>query len=188
MDRRNFLKRSVQKTAQRAMESVEARVNERARRWIRPPFAVAELDFLLNCTRCGDCIEACPHDVIFALKAGLGADVAGTPALDLTHKACQLCEDWSCVTACKAGALVLVESNDKTKPLPHLARASIDTTTCLPYKGPECGACEDSCPVEGALTWNTYLPNISQELCIGCGQCRHACVLQPSAISIDSRV
>lgn len=188
MDRRNFLKRSVQKTAERALESVEARVKERARHWIRPPYAVTELDFLLSCSRCGDCIAACPHKVIFPLKASLGADVAGTPALDLTRRACQLCEDWPCVTACETGSLRATEQEDTDATLPRLAIAKIDQESCLPHKGPECGACEGSCPVEGALTWREYKPVIDSELCVGCAQCRHACVLQPSAIKIVSAV
>ena len=186
MDRRNFLKRSAQKTAEHAIETVEARVNERARRWIRPPFAIAELDFLLGCTRCGDCIEACPHDVIFPLKNSLGADVAGTPALDLNNKACQLCDDWPCVTSCKPGVLLIVDTEEKVAPLPHLAKIHINTETCLPYQGPECGACEGCCPVEGALIWKDFKPVINQEMCTGCAQCRHACVMQPSAIQVES--
>lgn len=188
MDRRNFLKRTAQKTAEHAIESVEARIKERARRWIRPPYAVTELDFLLSCSRCGDCVSACPHKLIFPLKASLGADVAGTPALDLTHRACQLCEDWPCVAACETGSLRMTEKDDGNVALPHLAIAQIDEDSCLPYKGPECGACEGSCPIEGALTWSDYRPSINSELCVGCAQCRHACVLQPSAIFIMSAV
>ena len=187
MDRRSFLKRSAQKTAQQVMDSVEARVKDRARRWIRPPFALNELDFLLTCTRCDACIESCPHQVIFPLNASLGPDVAGTPALDLTHRACHLCEDWPCVTACEPAALALPAEDQKApRPLPQLAKASIDLTTCLPYQGPECGACEGSCPVEGALKWDDYRPVIDRNHCVGCSLCRQSCVLNPPAIRLES--
>jgi len=186
MDRRGFLKRSVQKTAEHAVEAVEARLKERARRWIRPPFAVAELDLLLGCTRCGDCIDACPHKVIFPLKASLGPDVAGTPAMDLTNNACHLCQDWPCVTACEPGVLKLPPTESETETLPRLAIARVDTEACLPYLGPECGACAESCPVEGALGWQGDKPVIHPDHCVGCAQCRRACVLDPSAILIQS--
>lgn len=186
MDRRGFLRRSAQKTAKHAVESIEARVKQRARRWIRPPFAIEELDLILRCTRCGDCIDACPHKVIFPLKASLGADVAGTPALDLTNNACRLCEDWPCVTACEADVLVIEENEDGSVEPPKLALAVVDTENCLPYKGPECGACAGSCPVDGALDWNGDKPVIHAGLCVGCGQCRQVCVLDPSAIRIES--
>ena len=105
MDRRAFFKLGLRKTARTAVKSADALVVKRASRWIRPPYALAELDFLLACTRCGNCIEACPHGVIFPLSARLGGQVAATPALDLLHKGCHLCEDWPCVVACDAGAL-----------------------------------------------------------------------------------
>jgi len=187
MDRRNFLKRGVQKTAEHAVEAIEKRAKERARRWLRPPFAIEELDFLLQCNRCGDCIDACPHQVVFPLKASLGPDVAGTPALDLLHKACLLCDDWPCITACQTGALALPETEDDTPVMPRLALATVDTRTCLPYQGPECGACEGSCPLPDTLLWKNYRPVINADSCIGCGQCRSACILDPSAILIQSR-
>jgi len=187
MDRRNFLKRSAQRTAQQVLDSVEARVKERARRWIRPPFALNELDFLLTCSRCSACIEACPTQVVFPLNASLGPDVAGTPALDLVHRACQLCHDWPCVNACEPGALRPPSKEEHGKPaIPVLARARLDTGACLPYKGPECGACAGSCPVKGALRWDGEKPVIEGEWCVGCALCRHACVLDPPAIRIES--
>jgi ferredoxin len=61
----------------------------------------------------------------------------------------------------------------------------IDTETCLPYLGPECGACADSCPVPGALRWEGGLrPVIDDEICTGCALCRQACILDPKAIGI----
>lgn len=189
MDRRGFLKNAVHKTTQQAVAALESRANMRASKWIRPPFALDELEFLLTCTRCADCVTACPHTVIFSLGANLGAEVVGTPALDLTHKACHLCEDWPCVQACEVKALKLpVVAEDDTIPLPILASCSIDTHTCLPYVGPECGVCAGSCPVDGALTWNREKPVIDMALCVGCGLCRSTCVLSPSAIKVEARV
>lgn len=188
MDRRGFFKRTVQKTSQQAVEALETRANAHASKWIRPPFVLDELDFLLTCTRCSDCVTACPHKVIFLLGPQLGADVVGTPALDLTNKACRLCQDWPCVAACEVGALVLpMDTEEGDHPLPVLAVCSINTNTCLPYNGPECGACEGSCPVEGALTWQNEKPFIDMEVCVGCGLCRLTCVLSPSAIKVETR-
>jgi len=71
------------------------------------------------------------------------------------------------------------------QPLPQLARMRIDTQRCLPYLGPECGACADSCPVEGAMSWSSEKPFIDEQLCTGCALCREACVLEPGAIEIE---
>ena len=56
--------------------------------------------------------------------------------------------------------------------------------SCLPYLGPECGACNGYCPVPGAMHWQHERPSINDALCTGCGLCREACVIEPKAISI----
>lgn len=183
MDRRDFFRRSFGKAAEVAVKGADKHVAERAKHWIRPPYAISELEFLLACTRCNACIEACPHNVIFPLAARLGADVVNTPALDLLKKGCHLCEDWPCVNACEDNALVLNEA-ESVKP-EKFTRAVINESTCLPFSGPECGACVSVCPVEGALTLELEKPIIDQELCLGCAMCREVCVVEDKAISIS---
>ncbi len=189
MDRRAFFKNIAGKATEVAVKHADERVNARAAHWIRPPFAIAELDFLLACTRCGDCVSACSYGVVFPLSARLGAQYTGTPALDLLSKGCHLCETWPCVNACQAGALSFpdTEENSKQVSFPDIADAHIKTDVCLPYNGPECGACRDSCPVAGALLWELEKPVINDESCVGCALCREACILEPKAIAITSR-
>ena len=86
MDRRDFFRTGARKTAEIAYQVASDRAARRAQSWLRPPFAVDELDFLLACTRCDKCIEACPHHVLFKLPARLGLRVAGTPAMDLLNR------------------------------------------------------------------------------------------------------
>lgn len=203
MDRRNFLKRGVKEVASRVVSEADTRVRAQAARWIRPPFAQDELELLLSCTRCGDCIEACPHRIIFPLPASQAPQAAGTPALDLLHHGCHLCADWPCVTACKVDVLRLPVADEAetsqtgpepgnataqaTPPLrPRIAVVAIDTETCLPYAGPECGACRDSCPVPGAMVWDGERPLINSKVCTGCALCREACILDPRAITVRS--
>ena len=196
MNRRGFFKSGFDSTTRTAVKFADAHVKARAKHWIRPPFAIDELEFLLVCTRCDKCVEACPHGVIFPLAARLGAQVAATPAMDLFNKGCHLCTDWPCVGACDTGALKRDQSeHDDTapggvevgeRPLPSLARVRIDTQRCLPYLGPECGACAGSCPVEGAMSWSREKPRIDEQRCTGCALCREACVLVPSAIEIKT--
>ena len=187
MDRREFFKAGLQKATETAVQLADETVAQRASHWLRPPFAQAELEFLLACTRCDKCIEACPHDVIFNLPARLGAQVAGTPAMDILNKGCHLCDDWPCVNACEPKALQLpVPAEDTAPPLPKLAYAEINTSSCLPYQGPECGACKPACPVPGAMTWDREKPQINPEFCTGCGLCREACIVEPKAVNISS--
>jgi len=186
MDRRSFLRRAAQKTGQTLIRQADARATARAQHWLRPPYAIDELDFLLACTRCDACIEACPYHVVFALPARLGPQVAGTPALDLLNRGCHLCNDWPCVSACEPAALCRPETPvDRHPPAPpKLAQAYIVSARCLPYQGPDCGACGDSCPLPGALRWVDFKPVVDSALCSGCGLCREACVVEPKAIAI----
>ena len=32
---------------------------------LRPPGALPEKDFLAACTRCGQCVQACPYDMLY---------------------------------------------------------------------------------------------------------------------------
>ncbi len=200
LDRREFFRRGLKKAAVIAVDAAEASVEARARQWIRPPFALPELDFLISCSRCGDCVEVCPTDVIFSLSGKYGATVVGTPAMDLANKACLMCNDWPCVTACEPRALrlplVAAAVNEGEEggqefaegsefPPPRLARARIDTSSCLPYLGPECGACSHSCPVPEALLWDGPKPRIDPEICTGCGACRVACITEPKSVLIS---
>ena len=185
MKRRDFFKLGAGKTAEVAFRAAGVAVAERAQHWLRPPYARDELDFLLACTRCDACITACPHDVIFPLPARLGVQVAGTPAMDLLNRGCHMCAEWPCVAACEPDALTRPDS----APSPKLARAHIDTDVCLPYLGPECGACADSCPVPGALRWTDGVrPVIDGEACTGCALCREACILDPKAVVVSALV
>ena len=211
LSRRQFFKRGVDKATTAGVDLIEQWAEARARRWIRPPFAQPELDFLLACTRCDACIEACPHQVIFPLPFSCGAEVASTPALDLQNRGCHLCTDWPCVQACEVGALAFpketaaelkVESVDKVEPDTYpgsepaskswdafpskLATVKLDTTLCLPYNGPECGACKGSCPVPGALLWQGEKPFIDGDVCVGCALCREACIVEPKAFKVST--
>lgn len=203
MDRRNFFRSALNKGGKAAVKVADAQIKKQATRWIRPPFAIDELDFILACTRCSDCVDACPHEVIFSLSARLGAKFAGTPALDLLNKGCHLCEDWPCVTVCKANALRLPIDDDNTttddkttineleetgksnQPTPpRLAKVTINEGACLPYSGPECGACFSCCPIPGALASDMSKPIINSTLCCGCGLCRENCIVDPKAITV----
>lgn len=225
MSRRGFFKRGLGKVASVGSDYVEHKAVEKAKSWIRPPFAIAEFDFLLNCSRCGDCIDACPHKVIFPLPLSRGASVAGTPAMDIPNNACLLCTDWACVTACDDKALsftsilnadskivdnteeVIVDEKNtnvksceeegaelngtesvempQAKDCPPMASARIDESKCMPYSGPECGACRGSCPIPNTLVWHNEKPSINLDTCIGCGQCVQSCITSPKAIIIS---
>jgi len=185
--RRAFFRRAAGKAAEKVVEHAHTKIEARATRWVRPPFALPELEFILACTRCDECIAACPHDVIFPLPASFGADVASTAVVDVLNGGCHLCDDWPCVTACEAGALKRPETEEEVLVWPKMAHASIISEECLPFRGPECGACQGSCPIPDTLTFRRERPQINQDNCAGCGLCLAACIAEPKAIKITSK-
>lgn len=199
MDRREFFNRGAAKVAQVVTKHAVQKARDNASRWIRPPYSIDEFDFLMACNRCGDCIDACPENIIFPLSAKLGAAVFNTPAMNLKNQACLLCEDWPCVSACEKEALKIHitseqsidaeefnETDKMSAPLPKIATIHINTKTCLPYNGPECGACR-ICPVDGAMTWLMEKPSINESVCTGCALCREACITEPKSIHVYSK-
>lgn len=184
MERRAFFRLGFEKAVQTAVAWADSGVEQRARGWFRPPYALREMAFLLACTRCDRCIEACPHQVLFPLPLERGPQVVATPAMDLLTHGCHLCADWPCVRVCEPGALRLpTVAEGEVPPLPRLAMVQIDTTRCLPYRGPECGACGSVCPVPGALRWDGPRPTIVTARCVGCALCREACITTPKSVT-----
>jgi ferredoxin-type protein NapG len=85
--------------------------NPKMRRYIRPPGALKEKEFLALCTKCDECVKACPHYSIGKLNKDF--DIAdGTPIIVPEETPCYLCEGLPCIGACKEGALVEVKSNE----------------------------------------------------------------------------
>ena len=131
---------------------------------LRPPWALAEDDFLSACTRCGDCVRACPTRIIIDRDAGY-------PTIDFGEGECTFCGD--CVTACTPGALLR-----RAGLPPWAARAGINDE-CLARQRVECRVCGDLCaagairfpPLAGGIA----VPVIVLDHCTGCGACVAPC-------------
>lgn len=138
---------------------------------IRPPWALAESHFIDACTRCNDCLKACPEAILIS---GDGS----YPTVDFGRGECTFCGD--CVRSCQAKALIASEDA-----LPWSYKAVIGPG-CLPHKGVECRVCGDFCDARAIRfqprLGGSPLPEINADLCTGCGACVAACPTQAIAI------
>lgn len=129
----------------------------------RPPWALAEADFLERCSRCGDCAAACPTTL---LRPGPG----GFPIADFEHAACNFCGE--CRTACRTGAL-------SPTALDAWQLTAIVGEACFAAHGIVCRTCGEHCE-HAAIRFaprlgGAALPRIDAEACTGCGECVAAC-------------
>lgn len=140
---------------------------------MRPPWALPEAAFTDCCTRCNDCLGACPEQIIVTGDGGF-------PSIDFKRGECTFCGE--CVKACQPRALV---RSSETQPAWATHKAVIGTN-CLPARGVECRVCEDYCAAR-AIRFSPRLggcplPVIEAEKCTACGACIAPCPV--SAISI----
>ena len=146
---------------------------------LRPPGAVAEGAFLAGCTRCGDCIRACPHQAIRLAPERLRS-AAGTPIIDPAEQPCLMCVDTPCITACAPAVL----RRAPEAPVPTIGVARIATVDCLAHQGTTCTTCSERCPVEGAIRLTGNRPQVVPDACTGCGICHYVCPAPRNAVLI----
>lgn len=140
----------------------------------RPPGAIEETSFLAGCTKCGECIDACPHDAIVKASNQF-REAAGTPTILADHAACMMCRDFPCIAACEPNVLTSLVP-------PTMGTAKVTEHLCLAHHGTTCTVCSERCPVDNAITVVDGKPTVNESNCTGCGVCRYVCPAPENAI------
>ena len=131
----------------------------------RLPWAADDAVFTAHCTRCGDCLRACPEQIIVQGDGGF-------PQVEFSRNACTFCH--ACVEVCQQPIF-----HGEAKPW-HVV-AVIDQH-CLTQQQVFCQNCKDACG-ERAIRFQfgrngMSHPQIALDACTGCGACVAPCPTQ----------
>lgn len=129
---------------------------------VPPPWST-RLSLAEHCTRCGDCVAACPESI-------LRLDAGGLPEVDFGAGACTFCGD--CAKSCTVPVF------DPARSPAWQVRIAI-SDQCLPKRGILCESCRDVC-IDAAISFarapgQAPIPHISDADCTGCGGCISVC-------------
>ncbi len=140
---------------------------------MRPPWALPEAGFIDACTRCDDCLKACPTGILLAGDGGF-------PTVDFQRGECTFCAD--CVAACQPKALLRVEEQAAW------SGKAVIGDACLPKQGVECRVCGDFCEARAIRfiprLGGSPLPELDPEKCTTCGACVAPCPTQAIRIAL----
>jgi MauM/NapG family ferredoxin protein len=183
MKRRAFLRDlTVAAAAAVAPPAVGARTA--GHRYLRPPGALVEEEFVARCIHCGQCGEVCPNRCINYFGVGNGLSSLDTPYIVPREQACILC--MKCGEACPTGAIQgIPREAEAILSRVKMGSAQVDESLCLSYQGKTCGVCYRACPLPDIAIRVGMLeqPHVLAA-CVGCGLCERSCIQIPQAIRI----
>lgn len=186
MKRRQFLKDLIIAATASATipQVVGAGTGHASIRYLRPPGALPEKQFLASCIRCGQCGEVCPNRCISYFGRENGLDSLDTPYIIPREQACILC--MKCGEVCPSGAIRKVERTaGEIIARVKMGKARVDKNLCLSYQGKTCGVCYRACLLQDVAIRVGRLeqPEVLGA-CVGCGLCERSCIQIPQAIRI----
>jgi len=145
---------------------------------ILPPGAADPVTFASLCSRCYDCVRACPAKIIRISGVDDRAlSQLFQPELELRRGACMIdCN--ACSQVCPTGALNRLGL--PAKKARQIGLADIDVSKCLSWaREKPCMKCLEACPYDAINAdindFGTARPVINSDACRGCGACLGAC-------------
>lgn len=144
---------------------------------IRPPGARDSLSFNTLCSRCGNCIRACPTRIIHPLTLYDLPLAWMTPVIRFEDGYClETCN--VCSRVCPTGAIELFPPEAKKNLF--IGMAEISSENCYLLNNRDCVKCREVCKYD-AISYvpgtriNTGVPVAEKSKCVGCGACAVVC-------------
>lgn len=132
---------------------------------LRPPWT-DEAALHAACSKCGECVRACPERILAKGPAGL-------PVVDFRSGSgmCTFCGE--CAASCPEPVF------DTDRAPPWQVGVAIEDSACLARAGIYCRSCGDAC-LEQAIRFTPQIgsipvPEIDPSRCTGCGACMAGC-------------
>ncbi|MFW6414893.1 MAG: 4Fe-4S binding protein [Thermodesulfobacteriota bacterium] len=151
---------------------------------VRPPGALPEIEFKNQCTRCGLCFQVCPTNMLQPVLLQDGISGMFTPVANSRRGPCEThCN--ACGQVCPTGAIRDIPLSEKKHA--KMGTAVLYRHKCLAWEFDEpCLICDEACPF-GAIDLKrtekneVAVPFVSEDKCLGCGYCEHACPVRAEA-------
>jgi len=158
---------------------------------VMPPGAFNRDHFTGNCTACHLCVSACPSGVLKPSLFEYGFFGMMQPYMDFNASFCNY-ECVRCTEVCPNSAILPLTVEEKLTTQIGVVRFEKENCVVI-TEGTACGSCAEHCPTKavrmvpykGELT----IPEITTEICVGCGACEYACPVTPyKAIVVDGHL
>jgi len=168
-------------------ETIPATVPVNREHPVTPPGALGQARFNSLCTACHLCVSACPTQVIQPTYFLYGINGFLQPRMDYITSFCNF-ECTLCSEVCPTGALLPVSNEEKK--LLQIGKSYFVKENCIVYtKDTICGACSEHCPTK-AVHMVPYkeklnIPEVNNNICVGCGACEYACPTDPKSIYVE---
>jgi ferredoxin len=157
---------------------------------ISPPGSLGIGHFTSICTACHLCVASCPTNVLRPSFLEYGLAGVSQPLMNYEAGYC----NYDCVICgevCPTGAILKRTVEEKKRI--QIGKASFVKDDCIVVsKKKDCAACSEHCPTKAVHTTpyegNLLLPEVDNEVCVGCGACEHVCPATPKAIKVNTNM
>lgn len=158
-------------------------------RYPLPPGAHSLERFKDRCTACQLCVSKCPTHVL--QPAFLENGLTGMMQPFMQFKIERFCnyECKECIDVCPNGAIMPISLEEKK--LTRVGNVNFLKQKCIVNcEHQDCGACAEHCPTQAVHMVpfgdsGLTIPEVTPELCIGCGGCESICPVSPPAIFVE---
>ena len=151
-----------------------------------PPGSVSHARYFRRCVACQICVTACPSRVLRPGAPLSGPGWFAQPRRDFTSGYCNY-DCALCGEVCPSGAILPLAPAEKHQVQTGVARFT-EPLCVVAAKHENCGACAEHCPTLAVqmVPWTApeappglRIPQVTPDLCVGCGACEHACPVTP---------